>query len=63
LIKEKFGEIALTEGLMAKACTALRLPIVGMVRRNVRREIRRGRSQSFQWEVSEASKNFPEQVG
>jgi hypothetical protein len=63
LAREKLREIALTEGLLAKICTALRLPIVGIIRRNVRRELQRGSSQTFIWEVSEASKNLPEHVG
>ncbi len=59
LILTKFMEVAKTKGLTAKVCTLLRLPIVGLVRRRIHRQLRQGKATPFTWEVSEASKNLP----
>ena len=63
LIKEKLEEVIRTEGLLAKTCTAMRLPLVAAIRGRLQRQLHRGTSPGFRWEVSEASKNLPEHVG
>jgi glycosyltransferase involved in cell wall biosynthesis len=59
LLAQKLLEILKTKGLTAKICTLLRLPVVGLVRRRVHHELRRGTAAPFKWEVSEASKDLP----
>jgi glycosyltransferase involved in cell wall biosynthesis len=64
--RQKLGEVTRTKGLTARICSLARLLIVVIVRRHLRRELRReqrrGNAAPFAWEVSEASKNLPEQM-
>ncbi len=62
LVREKLEEIVRTKGLLAKTCTAVRLPLVAAIRGRIQRQLQNGLSPAFKWEVSEASKNLPEHV-